>query len=354
MVIWYCATDLGRGSIQVRFKQSLLVFALSAMAFAPSSPVLAQGREDDAELPDTVNIRTEPLDTIEVIGERPLSHDEISSDIYELAQSNRFGAPIPRFHDPLCLHVSGLGQQLEAEVAELIRDNARDATMEVAAPGCSVNALVILVDNPERLVERMRETRPELFDPRSKSEIRAATHRNDPVIAWNIMTVRNRDGRSLTQASALPGGIGATAGQAFFDNPASNIPMTDTWTPSRYTINYSYARAISVVIFDVRRLEGVHLNQLADYATMYLIGSPRRLLEHEKLAGTSIMTLFEAGPLNAPIGLTRLDRAYLRGLYSLKPNENSRRLAASTRVAYEQIAGNSCGSDDEPCENDAS
>ncbi|MGB7405391.1 MAG: hypothetical protein WA906_06860, partial [Pacificimonas sp.] len=224
------------------------------------------------------------------------------------------------------------------------------ATLEIDDADCTANALVLVVDEPERLIERMRDWKPRLFDVRADREIGAAIKRGDTVIGWSRGAVGDRRGQEILPGAGVPGDSSGLS----FGLPGAEAPVTSTGFPSRVSIGFSYRRDVSVVIFDVRRLEGVHLNQLADYATIYLIGSPRRLLEHEKLAGLSILTLFEDGPLAAPIGLTRLDRAYLRGLYSLRPNENSRRLAASTRVAYEQIAGDSCGSVDKPCENDAS
>ncbi|MGB7417996.1 MAG: hypothetical protein WA918_02335, partial [Erythrobacter sp.] len=91
------------------FTQSPFALVCLTVLLAGSSPIFAQERGSEDKAPDTVEIRTEAVNEIEVIGERPLTEDEISHDIYELVQSNKFGAPIPRFHDPLCLHVSGLG-----------------------------------------------------------------------------------------------------------------------------------------------------------------------------------------------------------------------------------------------------
>lgn len=296
------------------------------------------------DAPDMVNIRTEPIPEIEVVGERPIPEKAISKNIYELAQSNSVGAPIPRFHDPLCLSVLGLGETLNKDVATRIEDYAREASLEIADDDCTANALVLVVDRPDVLIERLRERNPRQFTPRVKEEIRGAVARKDPVIGWSQTDLRNRKGRALTGAGGIPGAANQVIGNAGLE-----APVIDACIPSRVNICYSVARTVSFVVVDVRQLENVHINQLAAYSTMYLIGSPRRLLEHDKLDGASIMTLFEDGPLEAPIGLTSLDRAYLRGLYTLKPNENSSRLASSTREAYAQITQAVCEGDSQDC-----
>ncbi|MEM6858229.1 MAG: hypothetical protein AAF559_10185 [Pseudomonadota bacterium] len=305
------------------------------------------GHAQAQDVRDTVNMRTEPVPEIEVVGERPIPRKAISKNIYELAQSNSVGTPIPRFHDPLCLSVLGLGETLNARVTTRIEDYAREASLEIANEGCTANALVLVVDRPEVLIERLRKRSPRQFTPRVKEEIRGALARKDPVIGWSQTAIRNRNGRSLTNAGGIPGAAGQLLGNLAFE-----YPVVDACIPSRVTICYSVARTVSFLVVDVRQLENVHINQLAAYSTMYLIGSPRRLLKHDKLTGASIMTLFEDGPLEAPIGLTSLDRAYLRGLYTLKPNENSARLAGSTKEAYAQITQASCEGDSADCRPD--
>ncbi|MEM9085454.1 MAG: hypothetical protein AAGB23_05980 [Pseudomonadota bacterium] len=285
--------------------------------------------------PETVTIRTEPIPEINVVGERPLTRRAISKNIYQLAQSETNGEPIPRFLDPLCLSVAGLGDALNQRVAERIRNNAKDASLEVDSAPCRANALVLVVDDPDALIERMRDWQPLLFNPSVNYEIRSALYRKDPVIGWNSTSLRSENGGSPGSAG---GGVVGAGGAVLFENAGIDIPANNGCRASLVVRCYSYARANSVVVFDVRELEDVHINQLADYATMYLIGSPRRLLDYDKLDAASIMTLFEDGPREAPIGLTQLDRAYLKGLYSLRPNANSQRLVGSTRAAYLQIA----------------
>ncbi|MEO0690090.1 MAG: hypothetical protein AAFY51_07285 [Pseudomonadota bacterium] len=301
------------------------------MAVAVSISAAAQAETD----PETVTIRTEPIPEINVVGERPLTRRAISKNIYQLAQSETNDEPIPRFLDPLCLSVAGLGDTLNERVADRIRRNAQDATLEIAPESCRANALVLVVDDPDKLIERIRDLHPLLFSPRVNNEIRGALSREDPVIGWNSTVVRSASGRAT---GAAGGGLAGAAGAALFQNAGADIPSNTGCLPSRIVRCYSFARSSSYVVFDVRELEDVHINQLADYATMYLIGSPRRLLDYDKLEAASIMTLFEDGPREAPIGLTQLDRAYLKGLYSLRPNANSQRLVGSTRAAYLQIA----------------
>jgi hypothetical protein len=93
------------------------------------------------------------------------------------------------------------------------------------------------------------------------------------------------------------------------------------------------------MFFDLDQLEDVHVNQLADYATLHLLGNPRDTAERETAGVPTILDLFARGPRKAPLEMTSLDRAYLRGLYQLRNTDWAWHLTASVLRAYHTAAG---------------
>jgi hypothetical protein len=335
----------------MRFGGKTIVSALVlAIALAMPQTGFAQsgsgaGNQSQNSEADTINIRTEDIPTIEVTGERPLTEAIIASGVRDIAKSRRTTEPVERFLDPLCVSVAGLGEAFSQRVADRIRANANEATLETGDVDCDVNALVIVVDNPEVLIDRMRDLQPRLFAPAASRMIRAAITLKDPAIAWNSVGIRGSRGGVLIANPGFPGG------GAVFDNGNAVLNQTDAFRASRARIPYSVARLYSVVIFDVRQLVDMHLDQIADYATMQLLGSPRRTIDFEENGAHSILSLFKDGPWDAPTGMTQLDRAYLRGLYSMDPNEPGSRLIGSSKDAYTEIAAAEC-TDEETCQDE--
>ena len=107
-------------------------------------------------------------------------------------------------------------------------------------------------------------------------------------------------------------------------------------------IQFSVEKLSTVMVFDVDRFDGVGLHQLGDYITMRVLGHPhpRPVLEEERAA--TILSLFDSAPTAAPPGMTQLDRAYLKGLYAMRPNEPGNRLEHFVRRAYEDVRAADC------------
>lgn len=302
------------------------MIALAALAAMLAPPPLAAREADE------VMLRTGELPSIEVFGERPLSPEEVRKSVRDIFEIRMPFDPIPRFHEELCLQVAGLGETIGAEVAARIRANATAAGLKIDRPGCDSNALVMVVDRPARLVERLRDEYPQLFSVAANREIDAQLSAGRPAIAWSLGGLRNSRGTPMAGTSALPGGQVVTA------NASVAWQQTDAYFPSRIRVPFSRSKELSVVVFDVRQLDDVHLVQLADYATVHLLATPRRDVAVTGGEVPTILGLFALGPRAAPAELTALDRAYLKGLYTMEPNGWSSRLAGYALAAYESGA----------------
>ena len=85
---------------------------------------------------------------IVVRGEAQRSTAEVREAVRDMSDALVSDEPLVRFLDPLCLSVSGLGKQGGETVRQRIEANAREAGLRVAKPGCTANALVLIVDDP--------------------------------------------------------------------------------------------------------------------------------------------------------------------------------------------------------------
>ncbi|AWW75274.1 hypothetical protein CD351_12625 [Erythrobacter sp. KY5] len=281
---------------------------------------------------ETVNIRIDEPE-IEVRADRPLREEEVRQGVKDISHSRRPREAIPRFIDPLCLTVVGLGAELSERVATRVRANAVDAGLELGERGCTANAVVIVVDRPGTLLDRLRRERPQIFNADAVRDIRTEINRGLPFVAWNIEGVQPRFARSANEQNT-----GAVGGSGFlFDDAAGNVAQQREYGASRFRASLPRTRSSSFIVFDVRQLENVHLNQIADFATLQLLGSPRRNFDADELAASSILTLFEGDVLTGPQSLTQLDKAYLRGLYSMPPGTWGSRLETYSKRAYQEM-----------------
>ncbi|MGY6552174.1 MAG: hypothetical protein ACXIT4_09820 [Erythrobacter sp.] len=296
-------------------KWSLPVTALSALLSASlgAAPPPEAG-SDDGDATDAEII---------VRGDRPLERREISKGLFELTRRPGLQEVLPRFHTPLCVSVVGLGKSYDGQIAERIRRNAEAFGLDVDKGRCSPNAVVLIAGDPAEAFQTVRDKRPELLGAPLWREvtIRVLEHELEikkPAVSWShSMPVSHDDVSNF--------------------NPFGFAEIR-VWAPNRATATHYRARQSAVVLFDYSQLNGVHIDQLADFATLHLLGSPQRSVSAEDAPVPTILTLFDEGPASAPKGLTRFDRAYLCGLYKMPRNYYATALNRDVFLAYE----NSC------------
>lgn len=261
-------------------------------------------------------------DSIEVQGDRPLSRDEIVRGQRQLFGDDLPYDTAPRFHDPVCVAVVGLYGQQNEMVAERIRRNIREAGVALAEPDCKPNALVSANRKPAKVIDALRKRDPQLFNPDSDRAIARQLAADKPAIVWGETVLRTNDGILLGNRSTAN------------TNPAFAVPVFFGTNPSRHRANLYQAKMNAIVFLDLAQLEDMHVTQLADYATLHLLGNPRDPADYEAAGVPTILSLFADGPRKAPLEMTSLDRAYLRGLYQLRRADLAWNLTASVLRSY--------------------
>lgn len=317
--------------------------ALSGLLGLSAVGALAQPQDAGSQEQQSVDLRTGPTNSIIVEGERQVEEEEVRDAVRDIAMRGRTNLrPMTRFQAPLCLQVAGLGDRFNAQVADRIRANTKNAGFAVAEEGCEHNAVVAVVKDPEELIARLRKDQPRLFTPKTNQKIKAAQRRGDVAVGWSVSRIAGVRGRPLPENGSFAG-AGVAGAATVSQNANQGVPTTNSGGVSRFKIPYSLERVFSVLVFDVERMSDVHLDQLADFATIKLLADPQPVVElDEEARASTILSLFDTTPREAPQRMTQLDRAFLRGLYALRPNDPSTRLEKFVLAAYEDIRKEDC------------
>jgi hypothetical protein len=237
--------------------------------------------------------------TIVVPGKREIDWAIVGDNLKALNQRIALNEVVPRFYTPLCLHVIGPDLGANRIIGERITEAATAAGLEKPKPGCRENALVIIVDEPKRLFERLVGRRHwsvgEIGRDATLRELREELNSGKPAIVWN----RSSFAQNGLPAVTLPG------------DPA----VLRTAIGSRIPGYMERPKVLSVVVFDAGLIGGATPTQLGDYAAVHLLASPRRNIDFSAVSARSILSLFASDPDIAPDSLTAFDRAYLRGVY---------------------------------------
>ncbi len=264
---------------------------------------------------------------IEVSGDRPLVRDEIVRGQHQIYANGLPYRTALRFHDPICVAVVGFEAGQNEMIAERIRGNIRDAGIALADASCKPNALLSANRDPAAVIKALKGRDPQLFSRASEESIRSQLAAGKPAIAWGETAVRANDGMVMSGMSATD------------PSPVNAYPVYTGPAPSRLRAPLYESKVNAIVFLDMDRLEEMHVHQVADYATLHLLGTPRDPADYEAAGVPTILSLFTKGPRRAPIGMTALDRAYLRGLYQLRSTDWAWRLTANILQSYQTPGG---------------
>jgi hypothetical protein len=256
---------------------------------------------------------------------------QIAKALRDLIKPSGSAEQLARFEDDICPLVAGMPRDWTEVLTRTIRANIVAVGGKVAAtrPGkkCSVNAVVIFIDQPNELVKALAEAEPGFFDmsPRELAYFTAAAR---PVTSWHVTDLRGRDGEELGSVASI---VDPGSGARLSTDSSAKVVRQASATRLYSTIREDMLTGF--VVIDRQATVGKSLRQLADLATMHL------LLDINPDAGakdrSSILSLFEPRPTgdNGPRALSAFDRGALAGFYTLRENN---RTAAQQRL---NIAG---------------
>lgn len=284
------------------------------LLLAGVSPAIAQ-QEVDEDRADIV-----------VRGEAERAPAQVREAVRDVSERLVSDEPLVRYLDPLCLSVSGLGKQGGAIVRERIEANARMAGLAVAKRGCTANALVLVVDDPAALIDRIVDEQPWLISEGERNRVAARLAGGERVLDWHNGEPRSAEGGTIPQMATVPGLVGS-------DSPLRwGGPVNSQGRPRRVGLSHSTAAGSGVVVLDIEGLVGMELTRVADHATMRLLAPGLRSTRREAIGLASVLDPFAAE--QGEETLTRFDRAFLSALYGLPLNAPATRLPNAVADAY--------------------
>jgi len=188
---------------------------------------------------------------------------------------------IGRWHDGVCVRVSGLMPDQAAVIKARIESVAQAVGLRAARAGCKANVEIVFTDQPQRTLDVVAHRRPYLlgynkfYDP---SRLRTVTH---PIQSWYF---------------------------------ATNVKWT--CNVSRITACLDVGFANVFIVADSKALAGKDIGVVADDMAMLALSQPRSLDGCGALPSVIDGFAKSACPgRDPPGGLTPADAAYLTALY---------------------------------------
>lgn len=207
---------------------------------------------------------------------------------------------LARWHRPICATLRGFTADQEASFTARLHAVTAIVGLDQPKAGCKPNAIVLLTDDPDRLIEAMLTDYPRIFAPAKVSDARAELAKGGVVRFWSAAVTNSAQGSGADIMAVSAAGAATQV----------RVP------PGNATRLASAARADmfrSMLVLDVRGLRGLPLMAVADHAAMRLLG---QIGETGVEGPPSILSLFQPGDGPRPFALTDWDRALLRELYA--------------------------------------
>lgn len=272
-------------------RNPLLHAALAVLALAPA-PLLAQAAP--AAAPGANDIVVEG------------TRNQVREQLARVLQTS--GGQIARFETQFCPIVIGFPAEWTPILENLIRANVEQAGRKVEPRGCTPTAVVIFIDEPQRLVTELHKAMPGLFEGMAPADYRTLTDQPRTAYGWRVIDLRDRDGRPLENAGSVNG------------EGVQGVKIVRNATNSRLVKSVRQEIMSSFVVLDLKRTPGMTLRQIADFATLNLL-LDLKPGARERLEAGSILSLFDAAdPAAAPPRMAAFDEGMLKGLYAQREN----------------------------------
>lgn len=235
-----------------------------------------------------------------------------------------------RWDDGVCVGAANFTPEVAQYLVDRVSDMVRELGLRAHEPPCHPSILIIGATDGAEFARELVAMRPKLFivGGSGMDQGRAALGRfqagDAPVRWWHVsIPIDDETGQVAVR---LPGmhSIRPTEDPRRLMEEA-HAPQTRRNYASRLRQPWRDVLKRSFVIVDVDRLEGVTLEQLADYVTFVSLAQVDPDADLSRF--DSILNLFEPG--RGAESLSEWDTAYLHGLYTVRQGYVGRRAHAS-------------------------
>ena len=268
----------GSATIARRLRRMLLGLLLAAVVCGDAA-ALPTGQETWPPFPTTPH--ASPPDDVLVTAHTVAAVDAL---VASLTRADS-GMQVARWKREICPKVLGLTPKQSEFVTTDIAKAARIAGLSVPRRWCRGNVVVVVTNDADGFATTLVRRHPALFRDPSEGlaprREREAIARSDAPVRWIVA--------SQTQ------GIGGSA--------------------SRLQLNSVEVLQTAISIVDATRLAGITWQQLSDYLALASLTHARMDVSY---GPNTILSLFQANAAGrtAPPGMTALDKAFLKSLYT--------------------------------------
>jgi hypothetical protein len=290
-----------------RFARSAAVAA--AALFALASPVAANARlaADPALAPEAAppSKTVEALTVVAPKVEQAKLPDLVNRFVEAHSGVSRSNQ-LSRWAGPVCPQTGGLSAPFNTYVSGRVKAVAAS----VGAPvdkhpnrnvPCKTNLLIVFTTAPQALMDDVRKHHPQMLGFHFTAQAQRLAVVDHPIQAW-YMTGTKAEGDNVEP-----------------DDPNHRMPSGGAG--SRLTSRLESQLMGVLVVIDANRIVGHQIGAIADNAAMLSLARASQVKGCSELP-TILDFLNPDCPAAAdPPGLTRYDVAYLKGLYSIDPQE---------------------------------
>jgi hypothetical protein len=267
---------------------------------------------------------TAPPESVTVNGVRQAPDEVIAKFVETLTTSSRAGK-IARWNQGVCPRTTGLSPKFALYVSWRIRDIAElvGAPLD-AAKDCKPNIHVMFIDQPQALLDGVRQKSPAYlgyYDNEAQADALAKVTR--PVQSWYVTQTRDLRGALHFDSHSIRGGRMVEVPVCVFPPCDSfqtiKLPEAEVYavTGTRLGDGLSSVFYHALVVAEPAKLRDIQTGTLADYIAMLALAEIDKPQVCEPLP--SILNLLVPDCPQKPTALTAGDAAFLHGLYKITP-----------------------------------
>jgi hypothetical protein len=247
------------------------------------------------------------LDTITVEAQR--KHDQLQHEVQEFVDSallHNGDESNAKWVIPICPLVAGLSKDQGEFLLTGISSIANTAGARLASGNCDPNLLVVVTNEPDRLLAGWNKHNPSMFAKKEgMGEFKRFLKSPRPVRVWY-------------NAEFLSG---------FFRDPLSAMSLGSAVVPENHhardtRLEFGSVRAIitAVVIVDRNQLANVNFGQLSDYVSLLALAEINLDKDHGN--APSILNLFTNKGRAPADRMSSWDEAFLKALYGTRQEDH--------------------------------
>ncbi len=258
----------------------------------------------------------------EIVVEGTRLEERTAEYVREVAAPARGRGPA-RWRQGVCVGAANFDPEVAQYLVDRVSDVARDLGLSAGQPGCEPSILIVGTVDGASFARDFVEMRPRLFRiggtgmDRGGAALENFMSSDRPVRWWHVsMPTDSETGQRTVR---LPGEMRPMPTVDPRSDALGYAPITRVPVASRIQSSVEDLMIRSFVIIDVDQLNGVSLEQLGDYVAMVALVQVNPDADTGRYE--TILNLFEDP--DSITGLSGWDRAYMDGIYALRPGRIS-------------------------------